>query len=136
MNSFAYKREITVFKKDENGNKIPLTEKKMVRTSESMEEEVEQEVVVPGKFETEKKWVEDYVNLETYIRAITLEDGRMVLMLNDGHEESRDVPVLKNKRKPATIDNITQERQRQYVCSEVVLALPEDIDRLRSRLNQ
>jgi hypothetical protein len=132
MNSFDYKREVTVFKLDEKGNKIPLYE--TVQDPSSTRTDGTIDKVIPGKFETETKWVEDYVNLDTYVRAVTLEDGKVVLMLNDGHEESREVGVLKNKRKPPTPDNVTIERQRQFVCSEIIIALPEDIERLRAKL--
>jgi hypothetical protein len=128
MRSFSYQRESIIFKKDEKGVKIPLT------AEVTDENGVATKQVVPGKFETESVWVEDYFNLENYVRAVTIENGSIVIMLNDGHEESREVPILKNDKKPASLANIKMERQRQYVCSEIVISKPEDIERIRTIL--
>jgi len=128
MNSFSYQRESIVYKKDAGGNKIPAMQ-------EIVDEQgVASKVPIPGKFETESVWVEDYFNLDNYVRAVTIENGSVVVMLNDGHEESREVPTLKNDKKPANLANIKMERQRQYVCSEILVSKPEDIERLRNIL--
>lgn len=132
MKSFSYQRESIVYKKDENGNKIPLYE--TVEEGSSTRTDGKIDKIIPGKFETESVWVEDYFNLENYVRAVTIENGSIVVMLNDGHEESREIPTLKNDKKPASLANIKMERQRQYVCSEIVISKPEDIERLREIL--
>ena len=132
MRSFSYQRESILYKKDEKGNKIPVIETIVDPSSTRTDGTIDR--VVPGKFETESVWVEDYINLENYVRAVTIENGSIVIMLNDGHEESREVPTLKNDKKPASMANIKMERQRQYVCSEIVISKPEDIERIRDIL--
>lgn len=126
MSVFKYSRKKTVNKVDENGKVIPL---KTVN-----EEGVEE--VVPGKFETREIWLEDYFNLDLLIRTHALENGNVIVLLNDGHEISERVPVLKNKRRPPTPDNISEERIRQWVQSELLIEKPEDVQRLYEALDK
>ncbi len=57
--------------------------------------------------------------------TMKLPDGRMVVILNNGHEEARDMPSLDPKGRKIV------KRERVWVRSEIVLT-PKDADRLRA----
>ncbi len=130
---FRYSRKKLVLKKDAEGNPIPLIEK-LITHKEDGTETVE-EKVIPGRFETEEKWATDYINLGLFIRTHELENGNIIVLLQDGHEVTEKVPVLKNPKKPATRDNISEEKQRQWVQSEILLEKEEDIEKLYQMLD-
>lgn len=121
MIPFKYSRKREVVKKYANGDPIPLVVKKEDGTEE----------VIPGKFETEFVWKTDTINLDMLIRTHELDDSRVIVLLNDGHEESQKVPVgLKNAKKGMTPNNINYEKQITWVQSEITLEKKEDIERL------
>lgn len=132
MKAFSYERKETVNKKDENGKVIPLTQKTKIQKEDGTEEEVDQPV--PGKFVTEDKWVKDVMNLDYFIRVHALTDGRVVVLLDDGHEVTEKVPTLKNKNGRPVPGNIIEEKQRQWIQSEILIAKPEDVERLYKTL--
>lgn len=141
MSAFKYSRKVTVLKKDEEGKPIPLKKKVLVEVdidgddAEYIEPTYE-EVVVPGEFETEEKWKRDYINLDVFIRTHELEDGRVIVLLHDGHEETTKVAVgLKNPKKGPIKDNIVTEKQVQWVQSEIVVSLPEEVEALYKKLD-
>jgi hypothetical protein len=80
----------------------------------------------------EKNFV-DWFNLDYVLRTFTVSDDHVVVLLDDGHEESQSVTALKNKFKPATPQNLTEQRQRQYVQSEISVK-GADIQRLHEAL--
>ena len=80
----------------------------------------------------EKKFV-DWFNLDYVLRTFTVSEDHVVVLLDDGHEESQSVTALKNKFKPPTAGNLVEQRQRQYVQSEISVK-GEDIQRLHEAL--
>lgn len=68
------------------------------------------------------KTFEDALNVDLIIRTFQNEQMNVVL-LDDGHEEARDVPVLGAKHGE-------QKRERQWFQSEIHLSL-EDYNRLK-----
>ena len=117
---FFFKREATVKKVDKDGKPIPLTQK-VKQVVDEVETEVDE--VVPGKFETEVKVYEDNFNLSRVIRSHTVKEGQVVVLLDDGHEETQKTPVLKNpgKKGPITKNDIIEEKSRVWVQSEILL---------------
>lgn len=79
----------------------------------------EREVIV-GKSEDGttdlKETRKDSFNPEHVVRSYEYEKGRIYLMLNDGHEESKEIPII-NKRKQIT----GYKKERQWVVSEILL---------------
>lgn len=124
MKSFKYSRKTTVLKKDEEGKPIPKIKELLDHEGNRIQEPI------PGQFETEDKWLEDRINLDYYIRTHALEDGRVIVLLDDGHEVTEKVPSLKNKNGRPVPGNIIEEKQRQWVQSEILIAKPEEIEKL------
>ena len=62
----------------------------------------------------------DSFNVNTVIRSITIEDGRVLVLLNDIHERPQEVPMY-NKKKELT----GYKRERGVFQSELYLT-PED----------
>jgi len=116
---FFYERKAFENKLDETGNPIPLTVKKAGATPE----DPETEEVVPGKFVQEEVTYTDSFNTNRVIRTHTVRKGQIVVLLDDGHEETQKTPVLKNpaKRGPITKADITEEKNRVYLQSEILL---------------
>ena len=122
---FFFHRETKVRKLDDKGNPVPLTTK-VKKTVDGVETEVTE--VVPGKFETETVMVEDNFNLNKVIRSHTIKPGTVVVLLDDGHEEAQDIPVMKGK-------NIEKTRQRNWVQSEIQLT-GEDVPNYYAALRE
>ena len=78
-------------------------------------------IQVEGK---EQKFVtyKDGINIDTIIRAISLDDGRMIILLNDIHQRPQEVP-MKNKQGKIT----GYKREMNVFQSEIYLTEPEDI---------
>lgn len=131
---FFFKREATVKKLDKEGNPIPL---KVMVKREVEGEEVDVEEVVPNKFETEVKVYEDNFNLSKVIRSHTVKEGQVVVLLDDGHEETQKTPVLKNpsKKGPITKSDIVEEKSRVWVQSEILLT-GDDVSRYYTALRE
>lgn len=133
MSTFKYSRKVTSLKKDAEGKPIPLMQKVV---GENQNPDEVEETPIPGQFETEDIWKKDYLNLDLFIRTHELEDGRVVVLLLDGHEETSKIPVgLKNPKKGPVKDNFVTEKQVQWVQSEIVVSLPEDIEILYKKLD-
>lgn len=66
--------------------------------------------------------VKQTFNIEYVIRSIALKGGGLMVILDDGHERSEDVPVKDKKGK------IEMRRERNRFQSEIEL-LPEDAER-------
>lgn len=133
MSAFKYSRKVTILKKDAEGKPIPLMHK-VVGENQNPDEVVA--TPIPGQFETEEIWKKDYLNLDLFIRTHELEDGRVIVLLHDGHEETTKVAVgLKNPKKGPVKDNIVSEKQVQWVQSEIVVSLPEEIETLYKKLD-
>lgn len=80
-------------------------------------------LVTGGKGENPQTF-NDSFNLDFVLR--TVEHGeKFVVLLSDGHEEARDVPVEKMKGK---IKVVEMTRQRMWIQSEIVL---DGIDKTR-----
>ena len=131
---FFFTRKVIVKKLDDNGDPILVTL--------SVEKEIDgiktqTEEAIPGKFVTEEKTVLDSFNLQKVIRTHTLEDGRVVALLDDGHEETQKNPTLKNpnKRGPITKADIIEEKTRVWVQSEIVI-LKEEAEEFYEALAQ
>ena len=67
----------------------------------------------------------DSFNINSVVRTLEYEPGKLVVMLNDGHEEARTVPVYSRTNKETG-----EKRERQWVVSEIYLD-GEDVDRFR-----
>lgn len=130
MIPFKYSRKKRVYKKDVDGNHIPL-----LRTV-AKEDGTTEQVVVPNQFETEEVWATDYINLSLFIRTHELDNGNIIVLLDDGHEVTEVVPTLKNPKKPYSPSNVTETKQRNWVQSEILLEKPEEIERLYNLLDQ
>lgn len=63
--------------------------------------------------------------LEMVLRTMKMGDGRMIVILRDGHEQAN---TYKNTTKSGKTEDI---RVREWVQSEIVL-IPKDADRFRS----
>ena len=76
------------------------------------------------RLEGEEKRIDSF-NLDFVIRTVEVDDGSIVVMLNDGHEQLfvKKTPSGKNGQ-------LKIERVRDYVCSEIPL-LKEDAERFR-----
>lgn len=62
-------------------------------------------------------------NVHYVVRAAEVEPGQMIVMLDDGHEESQEKEVME-KGKPVV------KRERNYVLSQIML-VGEDIERFK-----
>lgn len=80
----------------------------------------------------EKKFV-DWFNMEYVLRTFTVAEDHVIVLLDDGHEESQTITALKNKFKPATPQNLEEKKQRQYIQSEISVR-GEDVQRLHETL--
>jgi hypothetical protein len=124
---FLYSREIKQVKKDENGKAIPL-QQEVTNPDGTI-----QKVDVPNKFETETILVEDSMNMCKYIRHVE-DQGSYLVLLDDGHEAVETEHLLKNKKKPATMDNIREVNKRVWRQSEIWLTTQEDKDNFKRYL--
>ena len=72
----------------------------------------------------------DSFNLNLVIRTVAIEDGRLLVLLNDIHERAQEIPevdVRTNKVKSV-------KRQRNTFQSEIYLE-PEDVERFYAATN-
>jgi hypothetical protein len=72
----------------------------------------------------------DSFNLNLVIRTVAIEDGRLLVLLNDIHERAQEIPevdVRTNKVKGV-------KRQRNTFQSEIYLE-PEDVERFYAATN-
>lgn len=74
--------------------------------------------------------LEDSFNVSRVIRTHRLNATTAVILLDDGHEVTEKVPVLKNpnKKGPITQADVTQAKERVWVQSEITLS-GDDCDR-------
>lgn len=77
--------------------------------------------------EGETKTYTDSFNLNKVIRSIELEDGKRLVVLDDIHEQAREVPDVD----PKTGKFKGTKRQRDTFQSEIYLE-PEDNERFKS----
>lgn len=80
-------------------------------------------VVIPGKNGEEAKTVtfKDSFNVNKVIRTVQVDDGYVVI-LDDFHEETRQVPILNKQSKPTGIKN-----ERNTYQSEIRLSIEEGL---------
>ncbi len=117
---FLYGRESEIRKLDEKGQPIPILDEEGKST---------------GKFEMEKVVLHDTLDLTRVIRTHVIKEGEYIVsLLADGHEVTERTPVLKNKNKPASRDNITEEKSRVWVQSEIHIK-GEDVQRYYDALS-
>jgi hypothetical protein len=72
----------------------------------------------------------DSFNINLVIRTVAIEDGRLLVLLNDIHERAQEIPevdVRTNKVKGV-------KRQRNTFQSEIYLE-PEDVERFYAATN-
>ena len=69
----------------------------------------------------EFKEYRDSFNVNKVIRSVTMEDGRLLVLLDDFHERAQDVPDIN----PKTNKTMGTKRQRDTYQSEIYLT-PED----------
>lgn len=109
---FHFTREQVVKKKDEKGQFIFKKDEQGNPTKE---------------FETETFYRDDFFNLDKVIRAHMIDDDHVLVLLDDGHEETQEVPkVEKNK--------IVQSRVRSWVQSEISVKGAEKVQELLETL--
>jgi hypothetical protein len=77
----------------------------------------------------------DVFNLDLVIRVHMISKDHVVILLNDGHEESQNITTVKDKRKPPTGTNLIETRQRQFVQSEISI-FGDDIPKLYEILDR
>jgi len=119
---FEYSRRKQVIKKDKDGKSIPILEK----TDKVDEQGNEIKEPIPGKFEMEEKIFKDKLNVEKIIRCHELDNGNVIVLLDDGHEVTEKVPIgLKNPKKGMVAGNFIEEKQRQWVQSEILIEKDE-----------
>lgn len=82
-----------------------------------------------GETELQFEYMTDSFNVECVLRSYEYEKGKLYVLLNDGHEESREQPTYSNTGKEKGV-----ERKRQWVVSEIYLE-GEDVDRFRQYFN-
>ena len=118
---FFFKREQQVAKKDENGHAIMKVDDQGVPTKE-----VDTETVIR----------KDCINLEKIVRAHMITDTHVVVLLDDGHEESQVIDQrLKNPKKPPTRDNVEDVKGRVWVQSEISIKGEDQITEFYSALS-
>lgn len=128
---FKYSRKKVVNKKDSEGKLIPVLQP-VIENGITVRMDP-----VPGKFETEELWRTDYINLGKMIRTHEMDDGSVIVLLDDGHDETQKVPVsLKNPKKGPVEGNIVSEKQTHWVQSEILIQKPEDVQRLYNSLDK
>ncbi len=119
MKLFFYSREQKVKKLDENGKAIPITIP-VVKEVDGKETRVDE---ATGQFVQETKIRRDSFNVESVLRSYMISDDHIIVILNDGHEESQVVDqTLINAKKPPTKDNIKTDKARVFVASEISLS--------------
>lgn len=127
---FSYTRTQKVNKKDSEGKSIPET------ISVKQEDGSFKDEIVPGRFQTEEKEFLDIFNIDYVIRTHQLEDGDVVVLLNDGHEVTEKVPQLKNpaKKPPYGKNDIVEVKERQWVQSEILIKGADQVKKLYEAL--
>lgn len=70
----------------------------------------------------------DSFNINSVVRSYQVDDNQVYVMLNDGHEESREVPDYSNSGKEKGV-----KRERQWILSQILIE-GEDIARFRKVL--
>lgn len=85
------------------------------------------EPVRPKEGDTELKYETfiDSFNLNCVVRSYEAEKGKLFVLLNDGHEESREVPDYSNQGKQKGV-----KRERQWIVSQILLE-GNDVERFR-----
>jgi hypothetical protein len=87
------------------------------------------EAKLPKK-EGELPYFETYVdsfNLDCVIRSHQVDENSLLVLLNDGHEESREIPLPQTSRTGET------KRERQWIVSQIFLE-GDDILNFRNAL--
>jgi len=87
---------------------------------------------VPGKTEGAELEFEEFTdsfNVESVVRSFEYEKDKLYVLLNDGHEEAREMPSYSNSGKQNGV-----ERKRQWVVSEIYLE-GDDVKRFRDYFN-
>ena len=71
----------------------------------------------PKEGETEITWVtfRDSFNVDKVVRTVEYEKGKLVVVLDDGHEEARDIEARDEKGRPIT------RRERQWMLTQIYL---------------
>lgn len=77
---------------------------------------------IEGK-EPQYKEFRDSLNVQKIIRSVSLDDGRLLILLDDLHERPVEVEI---KNKQGRVTSI--KREMQVFQSEIYLTNPEDID--------
>lgn len=72
----------------------------------------------------EFKEYRDSFNINKVIRTVTMDDGRMLVLLDDFHERAQEVPDIN----PKTNKAVGVKRQRDTYQSEIYMS-PEDGER-------
>lgn len=106
MSHFAYAREQKVYRKDEQGNQIPI---------------LNEEGKPTGEFETDTKIYTDTFNIDMVIRSFRADEEKLIVLLKDGHETTESTPELINPKKAPIMGNIREVKSRVWVQSEIVL---------------
>lgn len=82
-----------------------------------------------GDTELEYDEFTDSFNIDSVVRTFEYEKGKIYVLLNDGHEESREAPTYSNSGRQTG-----SERRRQWVVSEIYLE-GDDVVRFRNYFN-
>lgn len=84
------------------------------------------EQIPPSEGETEIKFrnFRDSFNVDMIIRSLELDNGRVLVLLNDIHERPQEIPIKSNK---GTITGY--KRERNVFQTEITLENSEDVER-------
>lgn len=121
LKHFMYRRKVNERKLDSEGNVIPILDTEGNPT---------------GKFEMEEVTLKDHMDLTRVIRTHAINRRSVVVLLDDGHEITDKIPVLKPGRKGKKNigpDDVMEEKARVWQQSEIQL-FDEDVDRYFERL--
>lgn len=72
--------------------------------------------------------VDEVFNVNCVINALMVADGKLLVRLNDGHEETEARKKLKDPKKAPTPNNIIIDKTRVWKASEILLE-GEDVTR-------
>ena len=83
-----------------------------------------------SRFEGEKE-MQDCLNLVKVIRAISLPDDTLLVLMDDLHQRMQEVPVHNKQGKVTGTRNVMNTFQ-----SEIILVKPEDIENFKKLTNE
>lgn len=78
-----------------------------------------------------EKEMQDALNPEKIIRVLELENGNLLILLDDLHRRLKEVPVMNKKGEVTSVRNVEDTFQ-----SEIYLTKTEDIENFKKLTNE